>query len=107
MYFDKTRQLSAENAHQEMFITDNGPVLVRADGLLKRACDKYWKVKTKEGKRHYVHRDEARSYADSSLTVRRHKKEKSRLAFNSGINYTLYSLLVLYVCQSQIKHNTG
>ena len=49
IFLDKTRQLLAENAHQEMYIAENGPILVRADKLLKRAGDKYWKGQTKRG----------------------------------------------------------
>ena len=33
IHFDKTRQLTAHNAHMEMFIAENGPILVRADKL--------------------------------------------------------------------------
>ena len=46
--FDKTRQLTVENAHKEMFIAENGPILVRADNLLKRALDRYFLEETKK-----------------------------------------------------------
>ena len=66
--YDKTRQLTAENAFQEMYITENGPMLVRADKLLTRACDSCWKSETKEGNWHYI-TDNRRSYFVSSLAV--------------------------------------
>ena len=37
VHFDKSHQLGEEKAHMEMFMSMNGPVLVRADPLLKRA----------------------------------------------------------------------
>ena len=37
IHFDKPGQLTAENAFEEMYITENGPILVKADKLLERA----------------------------------------------------------------------
>ena len=45
VHFDKSGQLGEEKAHMEMFVSQNGPVLVRADPLLKRAMDKFFKDK--------------------------------------------------------------
>ena len=81
IHFDKTRQLTAHNAHMEMFIAENGPTLVRADKLLKRALDKYFIGETKKNQWHFYHTDETRFHQEESLTVRRLKKVKSKLSF--------------------------
>ena len=81
---DKSRQLGEEKAHMEMFVSMNGPVLVRADPLLKRAMDKFFKDKNPrgDGAWHMYHSDETRFYPqDESKTIRRLQKEKSKLGF--------------------------
>ena len=79
--FDKSRQMTAENAHKEMFIAENGPILVRADNLLKRALDRYFLEETKKKEWHFYHSDQSRHHQAESLTVRRLKMEKSKLSF--------------------------
>ena len=81
VHFDKSHQLGEEKAHMEMF------VLVRADPLLKRAMDKLFKDKNPsgDGRWHMYHSDTTRFYAqDDSRTMRRLKKEKSKLSFVDG-----------------------
>ena len=48
----------------EMFVSQNGPVLVRADPLLKRAMDKFFKDKNPrgDGAWNMYHSDETRFY---------------------------------------------
>ena len=87
VHFDKSHQLGEEKAHMEMFMSMNGPVLVRADPLLKRAMDKFFKDKNPsgDGRWHMYHSDTTRFYAqDDSRTMRRLKKEKSKLSFVDG-----------------------
>lgn len=68
----------------EMFVSQNGPVLVRADPLLKRAMDKFFKDKNPrgDGAWNMYHSDETRFYPqDESRTMKRLQKEKSKLGF--------------------------
>ena len=84
VHFDKSRQLGEEKAHMEMFVSQNGPVLVRADPLLKRAMDKFFKDKNPrgDGAWNMYHSDETRFYPqDESRTMKRLQKEKSKLGF--------------------------
>ena len=84
VHFDKSRQLWEEKAHMEMFVSQNGPVLVRADPLLKRAMDKFFKDKNPrgDGAWNMYHSDETRFYPqDESRTMKRLQKEKSKLGF--------------------------
>ena len=84
VHFDSSRQLGEEKAHMEMFVSMNGPVLVRADPLLKRAMDKFFKDKNPrgDGAWHMYHSDETRFYPqDESQTIRRLQKEKNKLGF--------------------------
>ena len=84
VHFDKSRQLGEEKAHMEMFVSQNGPVLVRADPLLKRAMDKFFKDKNPrgDGAWNMYHSDETRFYPqDESRTMKRLQKEKSKLSF--------------------------
>ena len=84
VHFDKSHQLGEEKAHMEMFMSMNGPVLVRADPLLKRAMDKFFKDKNPrwDGAWRMYHSDETRFYPqDESKTLRRLQKEKSKLGF--------------------------
>ena len=49
--FNKARQqLTEEDALEEMEISENGPKLVRADGVLKSAMNFYWKKRSEYGK---------------------------------------------------------
>ena len=41
-HFTKSRQLEEEHKMQEMEIAENGPILVRAEPVLKEAMQKYW-----------------------------------------------------------------
>ena len=66
----------------EMYVSMNGPVLVRADPLLKRAMYKFFKDRG-DGRWHMYHSDERRFYPqDKSRTMRRLQKEKSKLLAN-------------------------
>ena len=49
VHFDPGRQLDQENAHMEMYTAENGPILVQADPLIKRALDKYWQDHNQRG----------------------------------------------------------
>ena len=99
-HFNRKRQLKTENAAQEIYISENGPLLVRnsfsyfhlqlkksycqvhADKLLKRALDKYFIGETKSAKWHFYHSDQTRFYeSDHSKTVNRLQAERSRLSF--------------------------
>ena len=53
VHFDKTRQLTETNALHEMEIAENGPTVFRADALLERAMNSYWKTTTSTGKWHF------------------------------------------------------
>ena len=107
-HFDRKRQLTEENAHQEMviaevgsqkkirdyfgnplfknkilfFILQNGPVLVHATPLLTRALDKYFLNETKSSEWHFFPTYETGFYLpDTSKTIKRLQKEQSRLSF--------------------------
>ena len=99
MHFDKSRQLGEEKAHMEMFVSMNGPVLVRADPLLKRAMDKFFKDKNPrwDGAWRMYHSDETRFYPqDESKTLRRLQKEKSKLGFvDANIKMFFFSVLLV------------
>ena len=87
VHFDSSRQLYEEKAHMEMYVSMNGPVLVRANPLLKRAMDKFFKDKNPSGngRWHMYHSDTTRFYAqDDSRKMKRLKKEKSKLSFVDG-----------------------
>ena len=82
VHFDKKRQLTEENAHQEMVIAENGPVLVHATPLLTRALDKYFLNETKSSEWHFFPTYETGFYLpDTSKTIKRLQKEQSRLSF--------------------------
>ena len=100
-HFDKSRQLSPEHATQEMYVSENGPLLVRkffsyfylqlinlycqvhADKLLKRALDKYFLGETQSGEWHFYHTDATRFYeSDHSRTVKRLQAQRSKLSFS-------------------------
>ena len=74
--------LTEENAHQEMVIAENGPVLVHATPLLTRALDKYFLNETKSSEWHFFPTYETGFYLpDTSKTIKRLQKEQSRLSF--------------------------
>jgi hypothetical protein len=82
VHFDKKRQLTEENAHQEMVIAENGPVLVHATPLLTRALDKYFLNETKSSDWHFFSTDENRfNLTEASKTIKRLQSEQSRLSF--------------------------
>ena len=54
----------------EMEVAMNGPVLVEADKLLKKAMDRYW-----NGKRwHFIKRTDIRDFTKTSLVIKRLKR---------------------------------
>ena len=66
-HFDSSRQLSEDHAVEEMQIAENGPLLQRADPLLDRAMNKYWKSNNEKGQWHFIRRTEdVRSYTGGS-----------------------------------------
>ena len=64
VHFGPGRQLDQENAHMEMYTAENGPILVQADPLIKRALDKYWQDHNQRGggKWRMYHTDETHFY---------------------------------------------
>ena len=48
--FTSSRQLIEENALYEMIMSENGPNLHEANGILERAMNKYWSEKSHKGK---------------------------------------------------------
>ena len=48
------RQMDEENAEEEMEIAENGPLLVHADLILKKAMHRYWKDVSQNGEWHFV-----------------------------------------------------
>ena len=100
VHFNKRRQLKTENAAQEIYISENGPLLVRnffsyfdlqlmnlycqvhADKLLKRALDKFFIAESNSANWHFYHSDLTRFYeSDHSKTVKRLQAQRSRLSF--------------------------
>ena len=99
-HFNRKRQLKTENAAQEIYISENGPLLVRnffsyfdlqlmnlycqvhADKLLKRALDKFFIAESNSANWHFYHSDLTRFYeSDHSKTVKRLQAQRSRLSF--------------------------
>ena len=78
VHFDKTRQLTEENALNEMEIAENGPSIFRADRLLEKAMDSYWKSTTKKGVWHFVRSTEIDFSRRQGKTVSRLLKEGSK-----------------------------
>ena len=77
-------------------MSQNGPVLVRADPLLKRAMDKFFKDKNPrgDGAWNMYHSDETRFYPqDESRTMKRLQKKKSKLGFVDA-NIKIFFFLV-------------
>ena len=78
-HFKADRQLGEENAELEMEISENGPLLIHADKILKTAMDKYWST-TEIGRWHFVSKG-SDNLKTTSKVVARLKKERSRLSF--------------------------
>ena len=53
-HFHKTRQLTEENALEQMEIAENGPSIFRADPILETAMNSYWRASTSKGKWHFL-----------------------------------------------------
>ena len=61
---------SLETMMMEMEVAMNGPVLVEADKLLKKAMDRYW-----NGKRwHFITKTDIQDFKKTSLASKRHKR---------------------------------
>ena len=77
------RQMKEENAEEEMEIAENGPLLIHADRILKRAMDKYWKDLNQIGEWHFVQKKFARLMVKSKV-IDRLKAERSKFGFMSS-----------------------
>ena len=77
-HFDKTRQLTEENALNEMEIAENGPSIFRADRLIEKKMDNYWKGTTKKGEWHFIRSSEIVFSRGQGKTVSRLLKEGSK-----------------------------
>ena len=76
-HFHKGRPVKEETMMMEMEVAMNGPVLVEADKLLKKAMDRYW-----NGKRwHFIKRTDIQDFTKTSLVIKRLKKDRSKLPF--------------------------
>ena len=75
-HFKADLQPGEDNAEFEHKIAENGPLLIRADRILKNARDKYWS-NTETGKWHFVSKASDDLKTTSKVIVRL-KKEKSR-----------------------------
>ena len=66
-----------------MLIAENGPILVRADPLIKRALDIYFKENNKqqEGKWHFIVGEDITSHSGDSKVIKRLKIQKLKLSF--------------------------
>ena len=53
-HFTASRQLTEENALNEMIISENGPNLHEANGVLERVLNDYWSAKSQDGKWHFI-----------------------------------------------------
>ena len=74
------RQMDEENAEEEMEIAENGPLLVHADLILKKAMHRYWKDVSQNGEWHFVMM-KSESLFKASKIMDRLKSEKSKLSF--------------------------
>ena len=79
-HFKVDRQLDEENAEGEMEIAENGPLLVHADRLLKKAMEKYWRSVNQSGEWHFI-RKKSEGLFIKSKVIDRLKSEKSKLSF--------------------------
>ena len=66
-HFHKKRGLDEANAMDEMEIAENGPSEFRAEKLLMRAMNRYWKAETKTGQWHFT-RQSSQNLIDFSLS---------------------------------------
>ena len=55
-HFKVDRKLVEENAEFEMEISENGPLLIHADKILKKAMNKYW-TNTQAGEWHFLRKN--------------------------------------------------
>ena len=94
-HFNPSRQPNKDNALNEMLISENEPILYRADIILEEAMNKYWKDKTKNGKWHFIWQSEdIRSYASGfSKVLSKLYEQKSNLPFMWSILYLRCSRL--------------
>ena len=53
-HFTSSRQLTEENALDEMVIAESGPGLHHSNNLLERAMNKYWVKNSENGKWHFI-----------------------------------------------------
>ena len=82
-HFDKTRQLTEEHAKEEMIIAENGPILVRADPLIKRALDSHFKEHNNQqhGRWHFTMSENIKTHIQESKVIKKLKNERSKLPF--------------------------
>ena len=79
-HFKIDRQLDEHRAEDEMEIAENGPLLVHADKILKKAMDKYWKETGTETGLKGESKSSATLFKQSKV-VDRFKMEKSKLTY--------------------------
>ena len=79
-HFKADRQLGEENAEFEMEIAENGPLLIHADSIFKKAMNSYWKNESVSGKWHFM-KQSSQSLISQSQTISRLKSQKSKLSF--------------------------
>ena len=72
--------MDEENAEEEMEIAENGPLLVHADLILKKAMNRYWKDVSQNGEWHFVMM-KSESLFKASKVMDRLKSEISKLSF--------------------------
>ena len=82
-HFTAARQLTEENSLNEMIISENGPNLHDADGILERALNNYWSAKSENGKWHFIRLgDDIKNYlGGSSKVIGKMLSEPSKLPF--------------------------
>ena len=82
-HFTSSRQLTEENALNEMIISENGPNLHEANGILERALNKYWSANSQNGQWHFVRSGEnIKSYlGGSSKVIGKMLSEPSKFPF--------------------------
>ena len=82
-HFDKTRQLTEEHAKEEMIIAENGPILVRADPLIKRALDSHFKEHNSQqhGRWHFTMSENITTHIQESKVIKKLRNERSKLPF--------------------------
>ena len=82
-HFQKARQLTEDHALEEMEISENGPILVKADGVLKAAMNRYWKTNSDDRKWHFIRTSKyIKCYqGNQGKTVSNLLQEKSKFPF--------------------------